>query len=193
MDLASFALTLLLVQSATAGFGKERAQGQGQGQGQQTGSHELSAPRYRVVVSVSQCKLRIFHRTDEVGLQPVKEYVVGTASRALDEAPLGKGTIVDIELNPAWNPTDYTRTIYRQKGIELPRVVPPGAPLNYMGSFKIILSHKTSHGAVYRIHGNNDPARVGKRITGGCICMKNDEGLELAAMLSVGTEVDITP
>jgi lipoprotein-anchoring transpeptidase ErfK/SrfK len=154
---------------------------------------EAREPRYRVEVSVSRCKLTLFDRQDETGLYPVREYTVGTASKALSEAPLGKGTVVGIELNPTWIPTEYTRAIYRQRGIELPPTIPPGDPLNYMGPFKIVLSHRTSRGTVYRIHGNNAPERVGKRVTGGCICMNNAEGLELAAMLSVGTEVNITP
>jgi lipoprotein-anchoring transpeptidase ErfK/SrfK len=62
-----------------------------------------------------------------------------------------------------------------------------------MGKFKISLSHRTKKGAIYRIHGANNPGRVGRRVTGGCFAMYNDEGLELARTISVGTEVNILP
>lgn len=62
-----------------------------------------------------------------------------------------------------------------------------------MGPFKIALSHKTNKGAIYRIHGNNNPKRVGRRVTGGCFVMDNTSGLELAHKITVGTEVNILP
>lgn len=64
--------------------------------------------------------------------------------------------------------------------------------MNYMGAFKIYLSHRTYKGDIYRIHGNNDPSQVGLRVTGGCIRMYNDEGTDLAKMIPIGTEVNIT-
>jgi L,D-transpeptidase YnhG len=60
-----------------------------------------------------------------------------------------------------------------------------------MGSFKISLSHVTERGQIYRIHGNNNGKRVGRRVTGGCVCMDNKEGLELATTIRKGTEVEI--
>lgn len=83
--------------------------------------------------------------------------------------------------------------MFRARGIELPIAVPPGHPLNYMGPFKIALSHRTKKGAIYRIHGNNNPQRVGRRVTGGCFVMDNRDGLELAHRIRVGTEVKIVP
>ena len=62
-----------------------------------------------------------------------------------------------------------------------------------MGPFKISLSHRTWKGAIYRIHGNNNPKRVGRRVTGGCFVMGNEEGLALAHRIRVGTEVNIVP
>ena len=62
-----------------------------------------------------------------------------------------------------------------------------------MGKFKITLSHRTKKGAIYRIHGANNRARVGRRVTGGCFAMYNEQGLELARTIPVGTEVNILP
>jgi len=60
-----------------------------------------------------------------------------------------------------------------------------------MGAFKISLSHRTWKGAIYRIHGNNNPRLVGTRATGGCFRMHNDEGVAMARSITIGTEVNI--
>lgn len=147
---------------------------------------------YFVRVNIRSCTLILFRKLGGTGLAPIKEYRVGTAVRGLAVYPTGTGKVTRIEINPWWHPTQYTREIFRKlRNVDLPEAVPPGDPANYMGSFKIHLSHATERGKIYRIHGNNNPARVGKRVTGGCICMDNDEGLELAKTISEGTEVEI--
>lgn len=146
---------------------------------------------YYIEVSISKCKLTLFEKTTSKSIVPIREFRVGTAAWGLEVVPQGKGVVTRIDFNPYWFPTQYTREIYAQKGIKLPAAVPPGDKLNYMGTFKISLSHKTSRGRVYRIHGNNNSKRVGKRVTGGCVCMDNKEGEELAKMITVGTEVNV--
>ena len=123
----------------------------------------------------------------------VAEYPVGTAVRGLETYPTGLGMVTGIFFNPWWHPTPYSRQVFRARGIILPAAVPPGDPLNYMGPFKIALSHRTWKGAIYRIHGNNNPQRVGRRVTGGCFVMNNDDGLALAHKIKVGTVVNILP
>jgi len=123
----------------------------------------------------------------------VRAYNVATAAPRLPR-PLGRGVITNIELDPWWYPTEYTRWyFYTKKRIHLPSRVPPESKLNYMGRFKMSLSHRTCRGNIYRIHGNNDKSKIGKRVTGGCIRMHNYEGLELARKLKIGTEVNIHP
>ncbi len=148
---------------------------------------------YYIEISISRNTLRLYEKTTDGGLVLIRTYPVGTAVRGLDTYPLGLGTVTGIYLNPWWYPTPYSRQVFRERGIELPRAVPPGHPLNFMGKFKITLSHKTRKGAIYRIHGANYSWRVGKRVTGGCFAMFNDQGLELARTISVGTEVNILP
>jgi lipoprotein-anchoring transpeptidase ErfK/SrfK len=123
----------------------------------------------------------------------VGEYSVGTAVRGLKTYPVGLGSVTGIYFNPWWYPTPYSRQVFRERGIALPKAVPPGDPLNYMGPFKIALSHRTSKGAIYRIHGNNNPKRVGRRVTGGCFVMDNEAGLALARKITAGTPVNIVP
>ncbi len=156
---------------------------------------ELSAAEkeYYIKVSLSKCRLWLYGldngSPDRKKLE--REYVVATGKRGIP-LPLGSGVITRIEMDPWWYPTAYTRWYFaNRKGINLPSAVPPGHRLNYMGAFKIFLSHSTWKGRVYRIHGNNDPKQIGKRVTGGCIRMHNDEGVLLAKALKPGTRVDI--
>lgn len=153
---------------------------------------QTSTPYY-VEISISEKRLTLFETNGDGERVPVEEYPVGTALRGLDTYPLGLGKVTGIYFNPWWYPTPYSREVFRKRGIELPEKVPPGHPLNYMGPFKIALSHTTWKGAIYRIHGNNDPNRVGRRVTGGCFVMNNEEGLALARKIRVGTEVNILP
>lgn len=151
------------------------------------------APAYYLEISISGNRLTLYEKGGSGERVPVADYTVGTALRGLDTYPLGLGKVTAIQFNPWWYPTPYSRQIFRRRGIDLPAKVPPGHPLNYMGPFKISLSHKTRKGAIYRIHGNNDPNRVGRRVTGGCFVMDNKDGIELARKIRVGTEVNILP
>jgi L,D-transpeptidase YnhG len=152
-----------------------------------------SESRYFIEISISRTRLTLYEKNGDGERVEVAEYPVGTAVRGLETYPLGPGKVTGIYFSPWWNPTPYSRYVFRKRGIELPTRVPPGHPLNYMGPFKIALSHRTWKGAIYRIHGNNNPNRVGRRVTGGCFVMNNSEGLALAHKIRVGTEVNIVP
>ncbi|HJV36440.1 L,D-transpeptidase [Geomonas sp.] len=148
---------------------------------------------FYVEISISRNRLTLFEKKANGDKVEVVDYPVGTVVRGLKTYPLGLGKVTGIYFNPWWHPTPYSRQVFRERGIILPDAVPPGDPLNYMGPFKIALSHRTWKGAIYRIHGNNDPKRVGRRVTGGCFVMNNDQGLSLAHTIRVGTEVNIVP
>ena len=150
-----------------------------------------TAVSYSVEISISRNLLTLYEKKGDAEQAPVAEYPVGTAVRGLKTYPLGTGRVTGIYFNPWWYPTPYSRQVFRERGIEIPAAVPPGDPLNYMGPFKIALSHRTGKGAIYRIHGNNNPKRVGRRVTGGCFVMDNADGLALARRIRVGTEVNI--
>jgi len=156
--------------------------------------HTVGAERrYAIEVSVSRKILTLYEQDGMYRRVSRREYRVGTAVLGLDVYPLGRGQVTAISLNPWWHPTAYSREVFRKRGIDLPAAVPPGHPLNYMGAVKISLSHRTRKGAIYRIHGNNNPGRVGRRVTGGCFVMYNEDAVELARTISVGTEVTILP
>ncbi len=181
-------LIVLLTLCATVDAG--RRSHAGMLQGQRTVGVDR---RHAIEISVSRKVLILYEKTAGNKLLPRREYKVGTAVLGLDVYPLGKGQVTAIDFYPSWYPTPYSREVFRKRGIELPPAVPPGHPLNYMGAAKISLSHRTRKGAIYRIHGNNNPGRVGRRVTGGCFVMYNDDVLELARTISVGTEVNILP
>jgi lipoprotein-anchoring transpeptidase ErfK/SrfK len=148
---------------------------------------------YYIEISISRNILTLYEKKDDAERTLIAEYTVGTAVKGLKTYPLGLGTVTGIYFNPWWYPTTYSRQVFRARGIELPKAVPPGDPLNYMGPFKISLSHRTGKGAIYRIHGNNNPKRVGQRVTGGCFVMDNTAGIALAHKIKVGSEVNILP
>ena len=163
--------------------------------GTQTAAQAPSAEQkqFLIEIRVGSETLTLSEKGEDGRWAPRRHYTVGTAVRGLHIYPLGKGRVTAIDLNPWWYPTAYSRQVFRDRGISLPRAVPPGNPLNYMGAVKISLSHRTAKGAIYRIHGNNNPGRVGRRVTGGCFVMFNEDALDLARTISVGTEVDILP
>lgn len=153
---------------------------------------DLEVSHY-IEISIRSNLLTLFEKKGAADPVPLAKYPVGTAVTGLKTYPIGAGRVTAIQFHPWWYPTPHSRQVFRGRGIELPRAVAPGDPLNYMGPFKISLSHRTWKGAIYRIHGNNNPKRVGRRVTGGCFVMDNTDGLALARRIRVGTEVNIVP
>jgi lipoprotein-anchoring transpeptidase ErfK/SrfK len=150
--------------------------------------------RYYIEISISECKLWLYQIENDYSRKLVKEYPVGTVKKGKRIFPVGKGVVTRKEYHPTWNPTEETRNEFAKRGVELPEVVPPGHPQNYMGSFKIYLSHFVpGKGDIYRIHGSRkeDEDKIGHRVSSGCIRMKNSDGEELARIIPVGTEVNI--
>jgi len=182
-------LTVMLVPALPAAA-DETSGVQADAQGPSTSSGQ---EQFLIEIRIGRETLTLYEKGEDGRWVERRQYTVGTAVRGLHTYPLGKGRVTAIAFNPWWYPTAYSRKVFRERGITLPKAVPPGNPLNYMGAVKISLSHKTAKGAIYRIHGNNNPGRVGKRVTGGCFVMFNEDALELAQTISVGTEVDIKP
>lgn len=105
--------------------------------------------------------------------------------------PHGEGFVTAIEIKPWWYPTESTKKDYLERGIVLPDAIPPGHRLNAMGTAKIVLSHTTVKGSVYRIHGTENEASIGQDSSRGCIRMKNEDIDRLVNILVVGTKVII--
>jgi lipoprotein-anchoring transpeptidase ErfK/SrfK len=69
----------------------------------------------------------------------------------------------------------------------LPRFM-AGGPGNPLGARAMYLG-----GTIYRIHGTNNPATIGGRVSSGCIRMTNDDVTDLYARVNVGTKVIVLP
>ncbi len=141
------------------------------------------AAEYAIEVDMKACTLRLYELGPQ-GRELVRIYTVATPGPGMPK-PSGSGQITGIELDPWWVPTENIRRRALNKGKRLPQAVAPGSKANPMGKFKMHLSH----GAGFRIHGTNEPQRIGQRVSAGCIRMHNDQGLELARAVSVGTPV----
>ena len=48
-------------------------------------------------------------------------------------------------------------------------------------------------GTVYRIHGTNAPATIGKQVSSGCIRMLNEDVIDLYDRTHIGTKVVVLP
>jgi lipoprotein-anchoring transpeptidase ErfK/SrfK len=150
--------------------------------------------RYHLTVNVRETRLRLYD-----GETLEQTYSVATGMPGV-ESPVGEGRILAVIFKPDWHPMPATRKLYKQKkNIDLPETVHYGDPLHMMGSFKMVLSHPcTTYNivGVYAIHGTPNEACMGKRVSGGCVRMKKDEGEALAhkldAEMKAGHDVAVT-
>ena len=84
---------------------------------------------------------------------------------------------------PDWYPP--AEMIERQP--YLPRMM-SGGPGNPLGARAMYLG-----GTIYRIHGTNQPASIGKQVSSGCIRMLNEDVTDLYERARVGTKVVVLP
>ncbi|WP_079509663.1 L,D-transpeptidase [Mesobacillus jeotgali] len=75
---------------------------------------------------------------------------------------------------------------YRKKDI------PGGDPNNPLGSRWIGFDAENTDGRTYGIHGTNDPASIGKKVSEGCIRLQNEAVESLYDYIPLGTKILIT-
>jgi lipoprotein-anchoring transpeptidase ErfK/SrfK len=80
---------------------------------------------------------------------------------------------------PDWTPPP--EMVARQP--YLPRFM-AGGPTNPLGARAMYLGN-----TVYRIHGTNAPSTIGQRVSSGCIRLTNEDVIDLASRVNVGTKV----
>jgi len=89
---------------------------------------------------------------------------------------------------PAWRPPAEMIARERRKyGRELPAVM-EGGPRNPLGARALYL-YQGNRDTLYRIHGTNNPASIGKALSSGCIRMLNEEVIDLFNKTRKGTKV----
>jgi hypothetical protein len=84
---------------------------------------------------------------------------------------------------PDWHPP--AEMIARQP--YLPRFM-AGGPGNPLGARAMYLGN-----SLYRIHGTNEPATIGQRVSSGCIRLSNEDVIDLFNRVSVGAKVVVLP
>ncbi len=84
---------------------------------------------------------------------------------------------------PDWIPP--SEMIARQP--YLPRFM-AGGPGNPLGARAMYLG-----GTVYRIHGTNNPATIGKQVSSGCIRLTNEDVTDLYERVQIGAKVVVLP
>lgn len=115
-------------------------------------------------------------------IRNIQTYVVSTGKDEIKK-PTGEGSVTSITLRPFWYPTQDTIDTFKKRGIDLPKVVPPGNKYNYMGAAKINLTHIVDGKNTFRIHGTLSENTIGTNESSGCIRMKNNEVIQLASLL----------
>lgn len=111
-------------------------------------------------------------------------YLVYPTSVPMTEEFTRRGmTEVTLKRNmPTWIPTPNMR----ERDPSLPARVEGGDPKNPMGTRAMNLSWQ-----YYRVHGIDNPAKVGRRASNGCFGLLNAHVEELFDLVQVGTQVRV--
>jgi len=91
----------------------------------------------------------------------------------------GRTSVIRKVEGPEWRPTPAMR----RRNPDWPLYVPPG-PTNPLGTHALYLTWQ-----YYRIHGTQDPRKIGRRASSGCFGLYNEHIAELFALTRVGTQV----
>ncbi len=65
----------------------------------------------------------------------------------------------------------------------------PGGPENPLGARALYLFDTAGHDTLYRIHGTNEPEKIGQGVSSGCIRMRNIDAIDLFNRVPLGTKV----
>jgi len=65
----------------------------------------------------------------------------------------------------------------------------PGGPDNPLGSRALYLHYPDGTDSMYRIHGTNEPEKIGQGVSSGCIRMRDIDAIDLYSRVKIGTKV----
>jgi lipoprotein-anchoring transpeptidase ErfK/SrfK len=83
---------------------------------------------------------------------------------------------------PNWNPpAEMVRRWPHVRAME-------GGPANPLGARALYLSER-GRDTLYRIHGTNEPEKIGQAVSSGCIRMRNIDVVDLYGRVKVGAKV----
>lgn len=101
----------------------------------------------------------------------------------------------------------WTGTAFVRRKAEWPRWTPPaemlerwphlrpqaggmaGGPANPLGARALYLYDTEGRDTLYRIHGTNEPEKIGQSVSSGCIRMRNIDAIDLYNRVSLNTRV----
>lgn len=139
-----------------------------------------NVPKEGIVINLPELRLYYF---------PPDHHVVITEPVALGKlgwsTPLLETEVIEKVKNPPWVVPESIIWNSMQKGIYLPKVMPPG-PKNPLGKFALRLGAWS-----VLIHGTIQPQHIGKRVSSGCIRMYPEDIEYLFQAIAKGTHVRI--
>lgn len=149
-------------------------------------------PRVGIVLNIATKRLFYFPadgvqhdpETGEVLQQIVLSFPIGIG-RVGWETPLGETKVVSKARDPSWWVPISVRREHAELGDPLPAVVPPG-PDNPLGHRVLKLGMPG-----YLIHGTNQPAGVGMRVSHGCVRLYPENIEFLYELIGIGEPVMI--
>ncbi len=138
-----------------------------------------------IVLNIPEMRLYYYPRP-KPGEQPVVITHPVSVGREYWKTPTGQTQVVAKIKDPAWYPPESIRVEHAAKGDILPEVVKPG-PDNPLGQFALRLGISG-----YLIHGTNNPAGLGMRVTHGCMRLYPEDIAAMFQLVPVGTTVHMT-
>ncbi|HAS6022794.1 TPA: L,D-transpeptidase family protein [Vibrio vulnificus] len=143
----------------------------------------LPPVEYQGIV-INLAELRLYYFEPELGKVHVFPVGIGRIGR---DTPEMVTSIREKRPNPTWTPPASIRKEYREKGIELPKIVPAG-PDNPLGEYALRLAYGSGD---YLIHGTNKDFGIGLRVSAGCIRMEPKDIEWLFSQVDKGQRVKI--
>ncbi|MEP6785415.1 MAG: L,D-transpeptidase [Sphingomonadales bacterium] len=134
----------------------------------------------RIVVDKSDGVLRVYDAADKLVAQ-----FTATMGSSRDPLPIGKWTVKGADYNPKWT---YNPNILKRADKSDPKVDVPAGPNSPVGVVWLDLSKPH-----YGIHGTNEPEKIGRAESNGCIRLTNWDAARLALMIKPGTPAVFQP
>lgn len=138
------------------------------------------APRKGIVINLAE--LRLYYYPPEGETVITEPIGIGRQGWV---TPVGHSYITRKREDPTWHAPQSVIRDMAKRGEPIPSIYPPG-PKNPLGRYALNLSI-----AGYLIHGTNQPAGVGRRVSAGCIRMYPEDIETLFYKVEVGTPVTI--
>ena len=139
-------------------------------------------PRKGIVINLAE--LRLYYFQPDKNLVHIFPVGIGRIGR---DTPEMETSISQKKRNPTWKPPKSIRKEYREKGIELPTIVPAG-PDNPLGDYAMRLAYGIGE---YLIHGTNKDFGIGLRVSSGCIRMDPKDIDWLFPKVNLGEKVRV--